>query len=126
MKTSYRLAVPTDASQITDLLAQTWPDENADYKRVQRVISSGNHNTLLAVLGSEVVGLLDTFITDAQGKRRLELDLLAVAEQWRGHGIAKELANQASGQLATNLSMLRALVRTDNTPAQRTFRSIGL
>ena len=99
---------------------------DVDSPGVARVLDAGN--TLVATADGKVVGFVSNFATgDELGRRRFELDLLGVAQAWRGRGIGARLVDcSLRVARASGASTARALVRRDNKPMQRICRRRGL
>jgi predicted N-acetyltransferase YhbS len=121
---SIRPARSDDATEIAHILRAVWPDDTADANRIASVIQPGTHLTVVAESEGRVVGFVDGFMTHSvdQSPRR-ELDLMAVHTDFHGRGIAKQLIRAFIDSSAEGLT--RALIRADNTPAQRALQSCG-
>ncbi len=127
MKVRIRTATADHAPEVATIAFKALSMRiDADSPRVQRILEDGN--TFVAIVEGQVAGLVSNFITcDAQGGRRFELDLLGVAPAWQGRGIGALLVER-SLQAASEAGAitLRALVRRDNKPMQRTCSRTGL
>ncbi len=118
-----RLAAPRDAAGIAAVMRDAWPKEGADAARIEFVLLAGGRATFVAVAGGAVVGFVDGFWTvSADGARRWEVDLLAVAGTYRGQRLGERLvrASTEAGQQA-GAHMARALIHLENAASQRTF-----
>lgn len=122
-----RRAVPEDADSIAAVQHAVWPNEAVRPALIARAIAEPEHVTHAAVLHDQVIGFVDGFITlAATGKRRWEVDLLAVHPDYRGRGTARMLV-EATTQAGQEMGAAdaRALIQIENLPSQRTFSRCG-
>lgn len=130
MTFTIRPATADDAGQIADVNNRIWPDLPTDPARVADALTTRDHGCVVAADGVTVVGFLDSFATPNAavrgGRFRWELDLMAVAPEARGHGLATQMI-AASNQLGWRLSCAysHAVVRVGNTGAERAFAANG-
>lgn len=109
-----------DALHLIHIKQQVWPDEPADMQRIERALQHPGHVTFTARLASKVVGFVDAFPSiDVDGRKRWEIDLLAVDQEFQGRQIGQRLirAATAAGQQA-GAAFARALVQTKNAACQ--------
>ena len=127
MRPEIRRARTDDAKAIARLI-QACFGEYADPARVARRLALDSAFALVACQSGQVVAFADSFLTiSAAGQRRMELDLLAVAESARGQGIASMLVARSMALAAeTKADLLRALVAVDNEAMARVCGSLGL
>ncbi|MDQ4074960.1 MAG: GNAT family N-acetyltransferase [Chloroflexota bacterium] len=122
-----RLARPGDAVGIVGVMRRVWPEEAVSLAHLVEVLKKGQRATLVAVQGDRIAGLVDCFETwTGAGRRRWEVDLLAVHPDFQGQGIGGRLvaAGTERGR-AWGAVVARALVATDNVASQRTFARCG-
>lgn len=126
-----RTATIEDAPAITALNNTIWPDLPTTPERVAKALKKPGHLCTVAVDEQErVVGFADGFMNhDTQSpdwSLRWELDLLAVAPEARGNGLAVRLIT-ASEQIGERMggSISRAVVRVGNVGAERSFEICG-
>jgi GNAT superfamily N-acetyltransferase len=118
---------PDDAARLKALEAATLGDSDLSAAEMQAVLARPEQTVYLAEAGPETVGLLAVFETVAPDARRLELDMLGVAEPWRGHGIARALVQRAIADgLEKGIRCFRAIVAADNAASLAVFRQLGL
>ncbi|MCY3833191.1 MAG: GNAT family N-acetyltransferase [Chloroflexi bacterium] len=120
MSVLIRRADPDDIYAIANIAASALAvGVNADAPWLRQRITGGL--TLVADRRDEVVGFVDAFFTsDRSGRRRLELDLLAVAASSRGRGIGGQLLAKCLAIAAdSDAREIRALVRSQNEAMQR-------
>jgi GNAT superfamily N-acetyltransferase len=75
----------------------------------------------------DVLGFVSAFLTvTGDGRRRWEIDLVAVRTASQGHGLGTRLIERAceAGQ-PWQASLTRALIRVENVPSQRAFEAAG-
>lgn len=126
MKAMIRRAKPEDADAIAMLAADALATPiDAESARLRRLLGDGL--TFAAALDEALVGFADSFITvDRNGRRRFELDLLAVAPHIRGRGLGGRLvAASLAAASASDSRLIRALVRADNRPMRQLCRRHG-
>ncbi|MCU0464239.1 MAG: GNAT family N-acetyltransferase [Anaerolineae bacterium] len=130
MTFTIRPATAADADSIAAINNQIWPDLPTDSTRVADALTTRDHGCMVAADGQTVVGFLDSFATPNAtvrgGRFRWELDLMAVALEARGHGLAAQMI-AASNQLGWRLSCAygHAVVRVGNIGAERAFAANG-
>lgn len=122
-----RTATLDSAAGLKALEAATLGDSDLDVDELQAVLARPEQRVYLAEMGSESVGFLATFETASPRGRRLELDMLGVAQEWRGRGIAASLVQHAlDGGLACGIGSFRALVAEENVASRKVFTRCGL
>jgi GNAT superfamily N-acetyltransferase len=74
-----------------------------------------------------VEGFASGFLTvDGSGRRRGEIDLLAVRPDRQGEGLGPRLIAGLAGEAASwKVDVLRALIRVENHPSQKAFERAG-
>lgn len=118
-----RAAMPQDAQTIAEIIRLAFHEE-ANSEQIQRLIDSESHHSYVAA-SDKVVGFVDGFSTLApDGKKRLELDLIAVHPDFSGQGIGKQLI-QVFSENVLNVDMIRALVAVNNNPMHRAMKATG-
>jgi ribosomal protein S18 acetylase RimI-like enzyme len=124
-----RRAVATleDAETLAAIEAATLGDSDLTSTEMLAVLAQPNQYVYLAHAGTQCIGLLATFETPSCSGTRLELDMLGVASDWRGQGIARSLVKRAvaEGQ-GRGCVTFRAVVATDNPASRRVFERCGL
>ena len=126
MRLVLRQATSADAPAIARLIHDAF-DEEADETRIVCRIGSARGHTIVAESSGAVAGFIDCFETiGADGEVRMELDLLSVSREARGHGIGTRLF-AASLELArqSDASFARALIAHDNRAMQRIAHRAG-
>jgi ribosomal protein S18 acetylase RimI-like enzyme len=75
----------------------------------------------------DILGFVSAFLTVAgDGRRRWEVDLIAVRPASRGQGLGTRLIRHAcKADQARTASLIRALIRVENVPSQRAFERAG-
>jgi ribosomal protein S18 acetylase RimI-like enzyme len=122
-----RAAQPDDAPALVEVKRRTWPDEEVHLEQVQRVLADPAHAVFAAQAEGMLAGFVDGFLTvSAGGVQRWEVDLLAVAPEWRGRQLGQRLvlACLAAGQ-KKRAQFARALIQLENTASQISFRRCG-
>lgn len=122
-----RPATVDDAPALADLIRCVWPEEDPSLSTIVDALGAPDHATYVAIVDGRVAGMCDGFLTlDADGRRRWEVDLLAVHPDQRGRGLGVRLiaASSAAGQ-ACGAACARGLIALANTPSQRTFQRNG-
>jgi ribosomal protein S18 acetylase RimI-like enzyme len=116
-----------DAERLKALEACTLGDSDLSAGEMRAVLARPEQRVYLAEADAQAVGFCATFETASPQGRRLELDMLGVAEQWRGRGIAQALVRRAMGDAAgRGIRSFRAVVATDNAASARVFERCGL
>ncbi|NPV67334.1 MAG: GNAT family N-acetyltransferase [Anaerolineae bacterium] len=122
-----RRAGPDDAPALAAVHAACWPAEHIAVEHIARALALPNRVTLAAVSGGTLAGFVDGFLTTgADGRRRWEVDLLAVHPAARGRGLGRRLiAACTTAGTAFRPDCIRALIRVDNVASQRAFAAAG-
>ena len=116
-----------EAARLKALEAATLGDSDLSAAEMRAVLARPDQTVYLAEAGPETVGLLAVFETAAPAGRRLELDMLGVANGWRGRGIASSLVHRAIADgLERDIRSFRAIVAVDNVASLAVFRRWGL
>lgn len=125
--TPLRAATVADVPVLARVMAKVWPGEEVSAAQIARAIEDAAHGTLVAVVGGEVAGFVDSFATrPAPGTVRWEVDLLAVRPAFRGQRLGSALVRAATALGAERgASSARALVATGNVASQRAFSAAG-
>lgn len=81
----------------------------------------------VAEQNDDVLGFVSAFLTVAgDGRRRWEVDLIAVRPASRGQGLGTRLIRRVCEDgRASTVSLTRALIRVENGPSQRAFERAG-
>lgn len=131
MPFTIRTATVEDAHAITALNNRIWPDLPTTSGRAAKALANLNRTCVVAEdEHKNVVGFVDGFTThDSQTDDwalRWEVDLMAVAPEARGHGLAVRMIG-ASDQRGERVgaSSVRAVVRVGNIGAERSFEICG-
>ena len=126
MSVQIRCATSSDGPAVAQIVRQTF-DENIEpgSPRVRKVLRA--NGTFVAIIGEDVVGFVSNFLTrSAEGLRRFELDLLAVASEARGSGIGDQLVGYSIARASqSGADMIRSLVATHNRAMQRICKGHG-
>ncbi|MCY3796614.1 MAG: N-acetyltransferase [Chloroflexi bacterium] len=126
MKVMIGRATPEDALAIASLAADALATRiDADSPRVRKILNEGL--TFVARIDESMVGFASNFFTfDQEGRRRFELDLLAVAPGAQGRGIGGRLVEASLAAARDSKPVLiRTLVRSENWSMQRLCRRYG-
>ena len=126
MNVMIRRATAEDAGAIAMLAAEALAMSiDADASRLRRLLDAGL--TYVAILDADIVGFADSFVTcDRHGRRRFELDLLAVAPDAQGSGVGSRLVEASlTAARDSKPQLIRALVRSNNGPMRRLCRRHG-
>lgn len=122
-----RRATPSDASAIAGLIRAAFPNVAADERQAARALRRDDHAAFVAERDGRVAGFCDGFVTrSAEGESRWEVDLVGVAPDSRGHGLARRLiAASVEAGRERGCAFARALIRLDNAASQRAFAAAG-
>ncbi|MDE2636675.1 MAG: GNAT family N-acetyltransferase [Chloroflexota bacterium] len=126
MKVMIGRATPEDALALASLAADALATRiDADSPRVRKILNEGL--TFVARIDESIVGFASNFFTfDQEGRRRFELDLLAVAPGAQGRGIGGRLVEASLAAARDSKPVLiRTLVRSENWSMQRLCRRHG-
>jgi ribosomal protein S18 acetylase RimI-like enzyme len=128
-----RRAHPTLAEAANVLAAErdSLHDSPYDPAEVLQVMSLPEHFVYVACGKGDVVGFCSCFETLAvsgdSSRVRLEVDLLGIVPEHRGHGLASRLiACCLEEGRRRGIRLFRALVATDNLASQGAFRRAGM
>ena len=127
MSFKIRRAFPEDAFGIADVKRDTWPDEKTDVDTIRKAIYNSKHHTLVAHVDEKIIGFVDGFSTvSSKNTLRYEVDLLAVAPDFRKLGVARKLV-EAQIETAAEVKpvLYRALIHHENAASQAVFKSCG-
>ncbi|MCA0453077.1 MAG: GNAT family N-acetyltransferase [Chloroflexi bacterium] len=122
-----RRADKQDATQVRAVIQSVWPENIPDIQRIQSVIKDEQHVTLVSGCDGQIAGFVDGFMTVmVDGRRRWEVDLLAVMPQFQRRGIASALV-EACTQAAQTMgaAFARGLVAVGNTGSEKAFARCG-
>jgi L-amino acid N-acyltransferase YncA len=121
-----RKAEPADVPGIGDVIRDAWkqdilPDVCEAQTRCQACA------LYVAAEGDDVAGFVSAFLTvDKDGKRRWEVDLLAVRHTNQRQRLGQRLVEAAcADERAQDVHLARAAVHVDNIASQKTFKSAG-
>lgn len=121
-----RKATPADVSGIAAVAHDVWqqdilPDVCEAQTRCRACA------LWVAMEGNDVAGFVSAFLTvDNEGKRRWEVDLLAVRRASQGQRLGQRLVEAAcADERAHGTPIARAAIRVDNIASQRTFKNAG-
>lgn len=122
-----RRAAQTDLQAVAEIKAAVWPEEKIDLEVIGGVLCSPAHFTLLAEAEGEAAGFVDAFPSLSEdGRRRFEIDLLAVHPARRRQGIARLLVEACAVEARqAGCDLARALIKTDNVASQGVFAACG-
>lgn len=127
MSAQIRLASPADAGEIARIAADAKVAAiEARSPRVRKIL--GESRTYVAINRGDVIGFVDGFFTSAaSGRRRYELDLLAVTREAQGLGIGTRLAAEClAAAVEGGAHHARALVRVENAAMRKLCQRLGL
>lgn len=120
-------ATLTDVEGISAVKTATWPDNSVLQEQVEAAVKDRENMVFVASVGAKIVGYMACFPTLSPSKQlRWEMDELAVAPDYRGNGIARQLvlaASEAGKKRGTVFA--RALVEVSNKASQMTFAGCG-
>lgn len=116
-----------DAIPIADIIESVWPDTETRYERLVQVLSLLSHVTLVAIIDGVTAGFVNGFMTtSAVGKRRWEVDLLAVHPFYQRRGIGRALVKALTTEGARrDATAARGLIAVGNTGSERAFEVCG-
>jgi len=118
MAISIRSATLHDILPITQSFQAAF-DEKIDSQQIKTCFQRQTHFSYVAISGETVVGFVDGFLTIAHnGKKRLELDLLAVHPASQGQGVGTKLITHFCNN-APKVDFIRALVAVGNHPMDK-------
>ena len=119
-----RLANPSDAQAIHQILQETWGDSLL-FDVFMDHISSPEHQVFVAVESGEIVAFLSAFLVPSPIPR-WEIDLITVRSTSRGKGIGTSLIEEAL-TYGSHLGVpwTKASIRVDNYASQRIFSKTG-
>jgi L-amino acid N-acyltransferase YncA len=115
-----------DLGGTTDVVKDVWEqDVLPDVFRAQ--IGRDASALWVAEENDDVLGFVSAFLTVAgDGRRRWEVDLIAVRTASRGRGLGARLIRRiCEDSRARTTSLTRALIRVENVPSQRAFEKAG-
>ncbi len=121
-----RLSSPEDAGAIARIAADAKVAAiEAESPRVRKIL--GESRTYVAINDDDVIGFVDGFFTrDEIGRRRYELDLLAVAREARGLGLGTRLTAEClAAAVEGGAQHARALVRGENAAMRKLCQRLG-
>jgi N-acetylglutamate synthase-like GNAT family acetyltransferase len=121
-----RRAGLSDMGGTADVVKDVW--EQDILPDVFRAQVEHNASTLwVAEQNDDVLGFVSAFLTLARdGRRRWEVDLVAVRRASQGQRLGTRLIRRAcEAGHAHPVSLTRALIRVDNVPSQRAFEAAG-
>lgn len=116
-----------DAPTLVKIKQHTWPQEEVHLHQMQRVLADPAHAVFVAEVDGALAGFVDGFSTvSADGGLRWEVDLLAVAPEWRGRQLGQKLvlASLNTGR-EKEAQFARALIQVENTASQISFERCG-
>lgn len=98
-----------------------------DTAHIEAVLADSTRVSIVGESDGHVAGFAHGFLTQsAEGLRRWELDLLAVAPEMRGKGLGRALVEACTCEgWRLNARMARALIAADNFASQRAFAAAG-
>lgn len=124
MDTAIKRATITDISEIAKIIQIAFHEETS-LAQIQSCFQQQNHDTYIASNEGKIVGFIDGFVTIAiEGRKRLELDLLAVHPEYQGKGIGKKLITHFTNQ-ANQVDLIRTLVAVGNHPMEKAISQSG-
>ncbi len=116
-----------DAARLQRLEAATLGDSDLSAEEMCATLARPEQAVFFAELDDALVGFCATFETAIPEGRRLELDMLGVAEAHRGRGIAQALVRCAMQEASLRgIRSFRAVVATDNAASVSVFARCGL
>lgn len=121
-----RRATVGDVEGIDAVVRGTWAQETLP-EICQAQIEADTSVLWVVEEKNEILGFVSAFLTvDKAGRRRWEMDLVAVRPDSRGNGLGGRLIRQAYQDGAgRGVALARALIRVDNLPSQRAFQRVG-
>ena len=125
---SIRLAVAgrVDAQHLHSLEEMTLGDSDLTPSEMQAVLARPEQHVYLALSADTPVGFCATFDTASPHGPRLEVDMLGVAEPWRGHHIGARLVQTAlAAAVERRIHQARAVVAVDNKASMSLFQACG-
>jgi L-amino acid N-acyltransferase YncA len=124
--TTIRKAAPADVPGIGVVVRDAWEqDILPDVCKAQTRCKACA--LYVAAEGDDVAGFVSAFLTvDKDGKRRWEVDLLAVRRASQGQRLGQRLVEAAcADERARGIPTTRAAIRVDNVASQKTFENAG-
>jgi N-acetylglutamate synthase-like GNAT family acetyltransferase len=121
-----RRAGSPDIGGTADVVKAVW-DQDVLPDVVRAQIEDDASALWVAERNDDVLGFVSAFLTIAgDGRRRWEVDLIAVRPASQGQGLGTRLIRRVckTGQ-ARAASLTRALIRVENVPSHRAFEAAG-
>jgi ribosomal protein S18 acetylase RimI-like enzyme len=123
-----RNAADEHAPAILALKTRVWSHDEHSQAQVTRALQQRDHAAFVALTeDNRIAGFVDSFPTaDMDGRRRWEIDLLAVHPDFQGQKIGQQLITAAhqAGRDA-GIAQARALIQIENHASQGAFRRCG-
>jgi ribosomal protein S18 acetylase RimI-like enzyme len=117
----------SDAHSCAGIEANTLGDSDLTVGEMRAVLSQPGQYTYLAEAETVCIGMLATFETPCLGGVRLELDMLGVAQAWRGRGVATAMVRMAISEgRMRGCTAFRAVVAAENDASRRVLVRCGL
>lgn len=118
---------PTDAEALLAVERHSLGDSPYTPEEVLAVLRRPEHRAYLALIEGRAVGFVSCLETPTDAGPRLELDMLGVLADHRGHGIAAGLLRAAMAEARDRgIRLFRGAVAVDNASSQRAFARAGL
>ncbi len=124
-----RLAQPTlsDARVLLAVEHACLGDSDYTPQRALAVLRRPEQRVYLALADGQPAGFCACFLTRSPADRRLEVDLLGVLAEHRGHGLARRLIRTAREKAASeDVVTCRAIVEVSNLASLAAFRAAGM
>lgn len=124
---SIQRATLEDIPGIARVVEAVWPDDTLLVEAAQEQITRASSALWVIRAADQVAGFAFGFLTESYDDvRHWEIDLLAVHPRVQGHGLSQKLIGLMWKEAEEHsVDLARALVRTDNAPAQRAFAAAG-
>ncbi len=124
---SIQRATLEDIPGIAHVVEAAWPDNTLLVDVTQEQITRTDSALWVIRAAGHVAGFAFGFLTKSYDDvRHWEIDLLAVHPRVQGHGLSGKLIGLMWKEAEDHgVDLARALVRIDNTPAQKAFTAAG-
>jgi ribosomal protein S18 acetylase RimI-like enzyme len=114
-----------DAEGLLAVERATFDESPYNAEQVQAMLTDGEQRAWLAVNEGQVIGFAAVFPTWGLQGPRWEIDLLAVLQEWTGHGLGTALIQAAATHGIEVARRARAVVAADNAASARAFARAG-
>ncbi|MCP5305520.1 MAG: GNAT family N-acetyltransferase/peptidase C39 family protein [Chromatiaceae bacterium] len=119
-----RTAILDDLEGLVALENRCFTDDRISRRQFRHLLTKGHTATLVAEHAGEIVGSL--VVLFSRGTATARLYSIAVAPEMRGHGVARQLVEQAEAEAwREERAWMRLEIRKDNAASIGLFESMG-